>query len=180
MGQIKEHIPVKYFSALCFVAELHIDSILARLETLFGKIDHRSPVYNFDSFTDYYTPEMGRNLKKMFVSFEPLYPPERLVEFKRQTNRMETEYAGKSGQRRINVDPGYLTDAKIVLATTKDYSHRLYLGQGIYGDVHLHYKNKQYQAQPWTYPDYSQPLALDFFYSIRILFREQNKKHFHK
>ena len=176
MGIAKIHPPVKYFAAVCFVRDIDLESILSRLESMYGHTDLRSPVFEFDLFTDYYSPEMGAHLKKIFVSFEPPHPAEQLVEFKLQSNRLEEEYALENGKRRINIDPGYLTEAKVVLATTKDYSHRLYLGKGIFGDVHLHYQNRHYQAQPWTYPDYNQPLAREFFDSVRKRYREQKRQ----
>jgi len=176
MGRIKEHLPVKYFAAVCFTEDIKLEAVLARLEALFGPVDSRSPVYKFDHFTDYYQSEMGSGLQKLFISFQQLQPPQALIDFKHKSNLLETDYATGKGGRRINVDPGYLTDAKIVLATTKDYSHRLYLGKGIYGDLHLSYKNGYYRPERWTYPDYNQPLALEYFNKIRDLYRKQLKK----
>ncbi len=176
MGKIKEHLPVKYFAAVCFTGDITLEAVLLKLKTLFGPVDERSPVYDFDRFTDYYKPEMGSGLQKLFISFQRLHLPEALIDFKHKSNLLEMDYTAQKGRRRVNIDPGYLTDAKIVLATTKDYSHRLYLGKGIYGDLHLSYRNGRYRPQPWTYPDYSQPLALEYFSKIRELYRRQLKE----
>jgi len=172
MGIIKPVKPVKYFCGLTFTPAVELTTILQEIEKRFDAIDFTSPVYDFDAFTDYYQPEMGKGLRKLFVSFERLRDMEELPEIKQQTNALEAAYmVGQS--RMFNLDPGYLTLAKVVLATTKDYSHRLYLGRGIYGDLHLVFKDKAYQAQPWTYPDYRQPLALEFFSELRRLYQEQ-------
>ena len=176
MGKIKEHLPVKYFTAVCHTADITVEAVLRKLETIFGPVDERSPAYNFDRFTDYYKPEMGSGLQKLFVSFQNLQSPQALIDFKHKSNFLEQDYLRQDGNRRVNIDPGYLTDAKIVLATTKDYSHRLYLGKGIYGDLHLSYRDGRYRPQSWTYPDYSQPLALEFFSKIRKLYRTQLKE----
>ena len=110
-------------------------------------------------FTDYYEGEMGKNLWRRMVSFEPLVSPERTVPVKLWTNRLENRNLNERGGRRINVDPGYLDGAKFVLVTGKDYSHRLYLGEGIYGEVTLIFQKGGFSPLPWTYPDYaSEPL----------------------
>ncbi|MEJ2544816.1 MAG: DUF4416 family protein [Calditrichaceae bacterium] len=129
-------------------------------------------MYLFDQFTDYYTPEMGENLSKMFVSFTKLNEPDHLIHYKVQSNHLEEEFL-LNGQRQVNIDPGYLTEAKLVLATTKDYSHRLYLGMGIFGDLHMYFENGTFKKQFWTYPDYQQPLAINFFNELRVRYREQ-------
>jgi len=176
MGKVKEHLPVKYFTAVCYTADITVEAVLLKIETIFGPVDLRSPVYNFDRFTDYYKREMGSRLQKLFISFERLQSPQALIDSKLKSNLLEKDYLRQDGSRQVNVDPGYLTDAKIVLATTKDYSHRLYLGKGIYGDLHLCYRDGRYRPQPWTYPDYSQPLTLEFFIKIRELYRAQLKE----
>ncbi len=95
-----------------------------------------------------------------------------MPEIKVKTNALEQEISG-AGQRIVNIDPGYLNLSKVVLATTKDYSHRLYLGQGIFGDLHLVFINKTFQTQPWTYPDYKQPSVIEFFLKLRGAYRKK-------
>ncbi len=172
MGKIKRHLPVKSFAAIAYNDQINLESVLSIIQNLFGKIDKQSAVYDYDSFTNYYTPELGVNLKKLFISFEQLIAPESLPDLKIKSNNLEIKYK-KSAKRVFNIDPGYLTQAKVVLATTKDYSHRLYLGQGIYGDLHLYFSNKSLQAQPWTYPDYKQELAVNFFNELRQIYNTQ-------
>lgn len=172
MGKIKPHPLVKAFCAITFAPGGDCDLVVQQLEDIFGVIDLRSDVFNFDAFTDYYKTEMGVGLQKMFISFERLTAVQSLPYFKIKTNEIETRFT-KSGKRSVNIDPGYLTEAKVVLATTKDYSHRLYLGQGIFGDVHLLFAKNSFQAQTWTYPDYQQQLTILFFNHLRQIYRQQ-------
>ncbi len=172
MGKNKLHKPVKHFCAVTFTNDFELNSILQRIETVFGEIEKKSEIFFFDQFTDYYMPEMGENLQKLFVSFKKLQDPDHLIQYKLQSNHLEDEFLIKE-QRQVNIDPGYLTEAKLVLATTKDYSHRIYLGKGIFGDLHLYFENGSFKKQYWTYPDYQQPLAINFFNEIRTQYREQ-------
>ncbi|MHB2148348.1 DUF4416 family protein [Calditrichota bacterium LG25] len=172
MGIIKEHPPVQLFAAITFNERVDLKEVFAHLQNLSGAIEERSALFDFDAFTDYYESEMGSGLEKLFITFKELIHPETLPDIKRQTNQIELEIS-KSKQRCVNIDPGYLTVSKVVLATTKDYAHRLYLGKGIYGDLHLVYQKKSFRAQPWTYPDYRQPLAIEFFNRLRETYRDK-------
>ncbi len=173
MGKIKKHPPVQLFMAVTFnPQQAQEESVFQKIEQLFGPIDLKSDLYDFDRFTDYYEKEMGRGLKKRFISLYKLIEPEALPEIKVKTNALEQEISG-AGQRIVNIDPGYLNLSKVVLATTKDYSHRLYLGQGIFGDLHLVFINKTFQTQPWTYPDYKQPSVIEFFLKLRGAYRKK-------
>lgn len=177
MGEIKVHPPVLLFAAVTFNAKVDLREVFAQLENRFGKIEKQSPVFDFDAFTDYYEPEMGAGLEKVIVTFEPLIDAEKLPEIKHTTNQIEQKIS--NGRNRIvNIDPGYLNLSKMVLATTKDYSHRLYLGKGIFGDLHLVFQNKSFQVQPWTYPDYRQPQIIEFFNDVRQFYREKLEQYF--
>ena len=172
MEKIKSHPLVKLFAAITFREKANLEKILLLTEELFGEIDIRSKIYNFSIFTDYYSKEMGSSLQKLFVSFESMINAESLPDLKIKSNGLEKHFL-KSNKRTVNIDPGCLTEAKIVLATTKDYIHRLYLKKGIYGDLHLYFENKSFQAQSWTYPDYKQKLSIQFFNEVRDKYREQ-------
>jgi len=167
MGKPKDAIDVKLFLAVTFKNESQLLAVLQQVVHEFGEIDAQSPMFDFD-FTSYYAPEMGDHLKKQFFSFDKLIRPDRLPDIKLWTNELEEQYA-VDGKRQVNLDPGYLAAEKIVLATTKNFSHRLYLGKGIYGDVHFQYVNGNFRSCEWTYPDYRQPHALDFFKLTRKL-----------
>jgi len=109
-------------------------------------------------------------IKRKFISFEKLIDPGELGKIKIWTNEVEEIFSNRSDQERprpINIDPGYVGLSKLVLATTKNYSHRVYLGSGIYGEVTLQYKDGEYKPQPWTYPDYKSEEYLAFFARVR-------------
>ncbi len=173
MGEIKTHPPVKLIAAITFAPGIDLPEVKKKLGEIFSPIDLEGPLYAF-TFTDYYQPEMGAGLTKQMVSFRELIPVEQLPDIKIATNQLEARYA-RTGKRRVNIDPGYLTAAKLVLATTKDYDHRIYLGRGIFGDVHLRYRKGHFQVNEWTYPDYRQPEVLHFFEQVREVYLHQLK-----
>lgn len=124
-----------------------------------------SPPFSFHQ-TDYYEATMGRNLKKQFLVPLQLVTPEQLADWKIEMNAWEDEYqANHDGpeSRALNLDPGYLSEDKLVLASTKNHAHRIYLQQGIYAEITLQYRAKQWQACPWTYPDYREEAFHAFF-----------------
>jgi hypothetical protein len=172
MGTIKNHYPVKYICAVTFNLNHDTNQILSLLSEEFGETDLHSPVFDFDVFTDYYEPEMGSGLRKFFIAFKNLQDPGLLPAYKIKSNRLEKQFRF-SGKRQVNLDPGYVTEAKVVLATTKDYSHRIYLDQGIFADLHLFFDKGSFRAQPWTYPDYKQDLSIHFFNRLRECLRSQ-------
>jgi Domain of unknown function (DUF4416) len=174
MGNAKPHVPVKLFAAITYASTVERDNLLTGIAGLLAKIEFKSEVFNFSQFTDYYQDEMGLDLFKQIVVFAGTIAPEALPGIKLSTNEFEQKNL-RHGNRLVNIDPGYVTSAKVLLATTKDYSHRIYLGQGIYGDVHLCYKQQAFQIQPWTYPDYRQPQILDFFNQVRNEYLRQLK-----
>ncbi|MEJ2054236.1 MAG: DUF4416 family protein [Calditrichaceae bacterium] len=175
MGKIKTHRPVKFFAAVTFQPGIELKRLMKDIENVFDAVDRQSDVYDFSRFTDYYRDEMGTNLKKLFIALKLHKEPENLIEYKILSNKLEEQYL-QNGRRQVNIDPGYLTEAKVVLATTKDYSHRIYLGKGIFGDLHLYYENGSFRKQKWTYPDYQQDLAINFFNNLRIKFREEQAR----
>lgn len=144
---------------------------LARAESLlsieYGPLDYHSELLQFDH-TDYYAPEFGAPLVREIVAFERLIDPGCLYMVKCRTN--ELEGADSVGQhRRVNIDPGYVSLSKLVLATTKDHVSRIYLRNGIYAEVTLRYQGGTFHPWPWTYPDY----ASSSYIAIMNLIREQ-------
>lgn len=140
------------------------------LAGMFGKIDFESPPLDF-THSSYYKEEMGDNLKRKFLSFERLFSLRGIYRVKLKTNNLEKKFLNH-GRRLINIDPGYLDLAKLVLFSTKDYTHRIYLDGGIFSEVTLFYKDKKFNAWPWTYPDYKSEEYLDIFNSIRGLYKK--------
>ena len=166
MGKPKEAQSARLFMSLIVSREDILPEGQKALEAMFGEIDLVSERFSFD-FTDYYSKEMGPHLFRHFVTFKNLIPIPRLPEIKLTTNRLEEQLATQEGNRRFNIDPGYLCLHHVVLATTKGYSHRPYLRDGIYADLTLIYRNKSFQSLGWTYPDYRQGPVIDFFNQLR-------------
>ena len=174
MGTATSPLPVKLITALLW-RDAEIMAVARRLLTdRFGPVDTESEVYPF-TFTSYYAEEMGDTLIKQFVSFSNLIDPEALADAKLFTNETEQGLSRTDGQpgRAVNIDPGYITGAKLVLATTKDYSHRVYLRRGIYAETTLQFRYEVFHPYPWTYPDYKTELALDYFTRVRRIYLEQ-------
>ncbi|HID32484.1 MAG TPA: DUF4416 family protein [bacterium (Candidatus Stahlbacteria)] len=125
----------------------------------------RSEVIPFD-LTDYYEPEMGKGLLRVWCACREPFPPDKIVELKHKATGIEKELA-QEGKRMVNIDPGYVDMKRVVLATHKDAAHRIYLKDGIYAEVTLIYHKKSFQPLPWTYPDYRFDAAIQFFNSLR-------------
>jgi hypothetical protein len=171
IANLKEPDPVKYFCALTFADGDHYRESVAHLVQRYGSIEFQTAPAAF-SHTAYYAAEMGDDLRKAFVCFEKLYPIDCFVDYKLLSLRLETRYA-VHGKRTVNIDPGYLELAKLVLASTKNFDHRVYLGQKIYGDVQLRFRGGKFVANEWTYPDYRQQASLDFFARVRRAYLNQ-------
>jgi hypothetical protein len=149
------------------------EKYILALEKKFGKIDLISNIIDFD-FSDYYNVEMGNDLKRFWISFEKPISVDKLSETKIFTNFIESSFS-INNNRQINIDPGYVTLANIVLATTKNYSHRVCILNGIYAEVTMIYKNGMFTKLPWTYPDYLSKDAIDFFLNVRSIIRYNYK-----
>jgi hypothetical protein len=142
-------------------------------EREFGAIAATSEAFDFTE-TDYYAAEMGGDLKKQFWAFADPIDPGRLAAIKGVTNLWEAEYAGlgqHAEPRPLNVDPGYVTLAKLVLASTKDHAHRIYLDEGIFAEVTLSFRRGAWQGFEWTYPDFRRAEYHKFFSQCRELLR---------
>ncbi len=138
----------------------------------FGPIDYESASLDFTQ-SDYYNKEMGPGIKRKFLSFEKMRRLDGICKIKLLTNAIERKLS-LDGRRKVNIDPGYLDLAKVVLFSTKDYTHRLYLGSGIYAEATLFYKDGRYNPWPWTYPDYKSESYLKIFGAIRELYSKED------
>jgi hypothetical protein len=174
MGKAKEPKPAKLFMSLIASGDDYLQEGLKDLSSDFGEIDFMSPRIPFH-FTDYYTQEMGEDLFRHLVTFKNLISIPLLADVKRSTNRLETKYSTVAGNRRLNIDPGYICLEHIILATTKGYGHRPYLRDGIYADLTLIYRNKSFQPLEWTYPDYRQGEVIRLFNQFRKKYAEDLK-----
>ncbi|MGO9138964.1 MAG: DUF4416 family protein [Syntrophales bacterium] len=165
--------PVKLLMSQIYADGDLLRGILAALSERYGDIDFVSARMPFH-YTEYYTEEMGSPLERRFVFFNALIRPESLPEVKLCTNDIE-DRTSDGGKRRVNIDPGYMSQAHLVLATGKGYSHRPYLRDGIYADLTLIYSGKSFQSLPWTYPDYGEKPAIEMFNRIRAKYLTQSK-----
>ncbi|MBP1696978.1 MAG: putative GTP-binding protein [Deltaproteobacteria bacterium] len=166
MGKPKEPEPAKLFMSLIAMEDDIFHQGVKDLRSAFGEADRISERLPFD-LTDYYTPEMGKALFRHFITFERLIPIPILPDIKQATNRLEEKIAAPDGKRRINIDPGYMCLEHVILATTKGYTHRPYLRDGIYADLTLIYRHKSFQPLEWTYPDYRQEGVIALFNQFR-------------
>jgi len=146
-----------------------MNEVCGALRDEFGPLFHEYGDIPWN-YTDYYRKELGDRVFRRFCFFRRLIPPDRIAEIKRFTNRLEEDHArvGKEGPlRRINLDPGYIDSSKVVLATTKDYSHRIYLGRGIFAETTLICIGGRFRPLPHTYPDYRLTEVLGAFNRMR-------------
>ncbi len=155
-----------------------LDWARARAEEAWGPVALASPAFDFCQ-TDYYEATMGPELKKTFFVFTELCDPADVVDAKLKTGAWEHEYAALGQHREprpLNLDPGYVTSAKLVLASTKDHAHRVYLSRGIYAEVTLYYRDRTWQHHPWTFPDYRRADYQEFFAAARDHLRRRIKQ----
>lgn len=157
--------PVKIVSSIFSGSTDTVHETIRVLSEKWGEIDYVSSILPF-AYTDYYKKEMGGCLVRRFISFGTLVPPETLPDIKLFTNRVE-EQSMEEGKRRVNIDPGYLSQAHLILATGKAYTHRPYIRDGIYADLTLIFVNHTFRRLEWTYPDYSDKGIIAMFNNIR-------------
>lgn len=174
MGEIRQVHPVKLFVGVLTSIPSVLPEVEAELEALFGPIDYRSGEFPFDS-THYYDREMGDPISRSFLGFARLISPALLAGIKRDTNRLERELAVRfqGVARPVNLDPGYLEESKVILASTKNFYHRIFIGEGIYAEVTMHWQDGRWSAFPWTFPDFRTGRYDEFFTSLRRVFRDQ-------
>ena len=175
MSQPSAPQPVKLIVSLFTGEEKLITAASEELSQVYGKIDFMSALIPF-TMTDYYKAEMGEGLVRRLITFEELIDPDQLPEIKRYTDRRETDYTNSKGNRRINLDPGYLTLYQLILATNKRFSHRLYLRDSVYADLTLIYKKKSFQPLAWTFPDYGSAQIIEILNRLRERYRKQLKE----
>lgn len=166
MSTPKAPSPAKLVVSVFMKDKSILESVLPRLETVGGPVDMISPWLDFD-FTDYYYKEMGAPLFRKLIAFQKLIEQDALASIKLKTNRIESDCLDENN-RTINIDPGYLLSSRFILATGKEYSHRIYIGQKIYADLTLMYTKKGFKTLEWTYPDYASPGVLDFLGQVRL------------
>jgi len=190
MGEVRKMPPVKYFVGFIFSGDAGLKEAMEKISARYGSFDLVSGVIPFE-FTGYYREEMGDGLFRSFACLEALGDPALLPDFKHFTNSLEMETAdrvkvlppprrdgkregpGLEIYRRVNLDPGYLEPGKLVLASTKNHKHRIYLRDGIFAEVTRYWSKGDFHSLDHTYPDYSSPFAGEFFRRAMARYREQ-------
>jgi hypothetical protein len=171
MGQIHQPLPVLFLMAVFSAVDEAFGWTRLRAERIFGPVILESERYPFENFTDYYAPAMGTALPKQLWAFRDLIDPSELPKIKRLTNDWENEFKTvlipPIPERPLNLDPGYVDLGKLILASTKDHAHRIYLSEGIFAETTLIYAQKRWKTLPWSYPDYQSGVCQKFLDQCR-------------
>lgn len=165
MSRPQQPKPAKLVIGLFLKEKRLIVPVAKALSEKFGPVDMVSSWFSFD-FTTYYEKEMGAPLFRRVLVFKNLIKQDDLPQIKLSTNAFELEYS-KDGKRRVNLDPGYLLRERFILATFKNFSHRIYLARQTYADLTLMYSKGRFQTLPWTYPDYAEENMLTYLERVR-------------
>ncbi len=173
MAEPKPFTPVKLVCGLICREDPLFGVAKERLVEAFGPLDYESPAFDFD-LTDYYEREMGPGLKRRFLSFRTLVDPAKLAAIKLWTNDLEHRIDGtESSARRINIDPGILSASALIMATAKDFAHRIPLASGIYAHLEFLFTKTDVRFLDWTYPDFRKDGYRAFFLDVRKGYLEQ-------
>lgn len=165
MSELQAPKPAKLVIGL-FTGDTQIfEKLVPEFISRYGQIDLVSPWMAFD-YTRYYEKEMGTPLHRRLCSFQSLIAQQDLTTIKINTHQIEQSFL-RSGRRRVNIDPGYMLRERFVLASGKNFSHRICIGDGIYADLTLIYHKGNFQRLPWTYPDYADDVMLAFLEQVR-------------
>jgi hypothetical protein len=177
MWKLSKPKPVKLIIGILAANQDCLQTAVETINTRFGKIDFQSDVWQF-SQTDYYKDQTGENILRQFVSLEKLIDPGKLAKIKLKANKLEQKLSAELNIglcRPVNLDPGLIEPSKLVLATTKNYSHRIYIGKKMYAEVTLIFDKGLWKPFDYTYPDYRQQCYFDFFDKVRTRLVEQLK-----
>jgi len=167
-------LPAYFFASIIYQKDEKLKealNLLSQREWKISKMTQEMPFHH----TEYYYEEMGKPLKRVFVFFEPFAEREKIIDLKHFSYSVEKELSS-SEKRNVNIDPGYLTLENIVLSTFKNYSHRIYLGKGVFAEITLIYRNKSYEPLPWTYPDYRSEEIIKIFNQEREEYKRRIKR----
>ena len=177
MWQLKDPQPVKLLFGILAANHQCLHTAIDTITNKFGRIDFSSDVWPFDK-TDYYNEQTGNRILRKFVSLDKIIDPGKLAKIKLLTNKLEQKLAKSLAlplPRPVNLDPGIIDPSKLILARTKNYSHRIYIGKKIYAEVTLIFDKGKWNYLEHTYPDYKQQCYFDYFSKVRERLLEQLK-----
>ena len=169
-----EPIPVKLFCGVLYSDEQLLNDSRLLLVEKYGEIDYQGDQFNFE-ISEYYRPEMGWPIYRRFWAFETLINPNEIARLKIECNEIEDQLT-VAGNRKVNLDPGYMDYDKIVLASAKYNGQKIYLDYGIYADLTLRYEKGEYYPYPWSFPDFKEGQYNQTFLRIREIYKVQLKK----
>lgn len=174
MAEPKPFSPVKLICGIIACDKRIFEKAEEYLAGLYGSVDLTSQFFKFN-FTDYYEKQMGKDLKRKFLSFANLISPEKLSEIKLRTNELEEEVKKelKASHRVVNLDPGYMASSALIMATAKDFAHRIPLHDGIFAHLELLLSKKEARPLSWTYPDFKTKEYQKFFMEVRRIYLSQ-------
>jgi hypothetical protein len=174
MAQPKAFSPVKLICGVIYKEDALCDEVRRRLIAEWGRVDSESPPFAFD-LTDYYGAEMGEGLSRRFMSFEALIAPEALPILKIRAIELEEALRKERGDagRPVNIDPGYLSASALVMATAKDFAHRIPLARGIYAHLEFLFTRTGVRTLDWTYPDLRREPPQAYFREVREIYLRQ-------
>ena len=167
-------LPVKLFCGVLYSDEQLFKKSQSLLIEKYGEIDFQSDQFRFE-ISDYYKPEMGWPIYRLFWSFQKLINPDEIARVKIECNKIEDQMA-LAGNRKVNLDPGYMDYDKIVLASAKYNGQKVYLNFGIYADLTLRYEKGNFYPYPWSFPDFKSGNYNQTFLGIREIYKAQLKK----
>lgn len=174
MSQPQSPEPVKLIASVLSNNTKVLHATVVALVDKFGSVDYISSILPFD-YTNYYEREMGSSLLRRFIAFDRLIKPDTLPDIKLTTNTIEESFS-EEGKRNVNIDPGYVSQSHLILATGKAFTHRPYLRDGIYADLTLIYRHNAFEPLQWTYPDYGGEKIRELLQIIRKKYLLQLKQ----
>ena len=174
MSHPKSSKPAKLIIGFFLNNKTLCEAVIESLVERYDQVDVISEWMPFDQ-TTYYEPEMGHPLHRRMLAFKNLIHQSQLAQIKLETNKIEAEFVA-NGKRTVNIDPGYLLLERLVLATGKNFSHRIYIGKGIYADLTLIYRQGRFESLPWTFPDYAGQRIQQFLQRVRAKYAIDLKK----
>ena len=176
MAEVKLFTPAKLIIGIISSLDAVLDRTEKAVTAKYGPVDLKSAAFPFDQ-TDYYDKQMGTGLRRLFLSFARLVPPESLSDIKVYTNALEDEIKRSFARqiRVVNIDPGILTASALIMATAKDFAHRIPLSQGIYAHLELLFSRNAVKLLPWTYPDFKQEGYQRYLLETRQVYLRQLK-----
>lgn len=174
MGTAVQFEPEKLICAVLYRDRTDADAAVAELTARFGAVDCSMEPYCFSELSHYYDREMDGTVRRLQLSFADCRDPADLAAIKLFTNAVEQHYA-VAGNRRVNLDPGFVNPGRLTLATTKNAGHRIPLHDGIYAELTLFYARGAWNAFPWTYMDFRLPAVQAFLSDVRRIYMQQRK-----